>query len=179
MIKLFILDVDGVMTDGTKHYDRDGTVIAKKFCDKDWTAIKRLRAIGINVCFLTGDGYNKTILENRNLDVIVNRGSGFHNDKQHYLPQILEKYNVTAKETTYVGDDLFDIGIMNLVGYAWCPIDSPRMVQNVARVIPHKGGENCIAWLFDYCEINQLIPTISDYTELMQKIYDLDITEKF
>ena len=49
MIKLLILDVDGVMTNGTKYYDREGTVKLKTFCDKDWTAIKRFRAIGIDV----------------------------------------------------------------------------------------------------------------------------------
>ena len=45
MIKLIILDVDGVMTDGKKYYDRDGKVVLKNFCDKDWTAIKRFRAL--------------------------------------------------------------------------------------------------------------------------------------
>jgi 3-deoxy-D-manno-octulosonate 8-phosphate phosphatase (KDO 8-P phosphatase) len=178
MIKLLILDVDGVMTDGTKHYDRDGIVIAKQFCDKDWTAIKRFRAIGVNVCFLTGDGYNKTILENRNLDVIVNRGSGEHNDKKHYLNDILEKYKVTAEETAYVGDDLFDIGIMKLVKHAWCPLDSPISVHQVAKAIPRNGGKNCIAWLYDHLETKVLIPYVK-YEDVIQKIYDLDIAEKF
>ena len=41
MIKLLILDVDGVLTDGKKYYNRDGDVVMKTFCDKDWTAIKR------------------------------------------------------------------------------------------------------------------------------------------
>ena len=77
MIKLVILDVDGVMTDGKKYYDRDGNVVLKNFCDKDWTAIKRFRAIGIPVVFLTGDPFNATILKNRNLPYVVNRGDGF------------------------------------------------------------------------------------------------------
>ena len=67
MIKLVILDVDGVMTDGKKYYDRDGNVVMKNFCDKDWTAVKRFRAIGIPVVFLTGDPFNAKILSNRNL----------------------------------------------------------------------------------------------------------------
>ena len=48
-----------------KYYDRDGNVVIKNFCDKDWTAIKRLRAIGIPVLFITGDPYNEMILSNR------------------------------------------------------------------------------------------------------------------
>ena len=108
MIKLVILDVDGVMTDGKKYYDRDGNVVIKNFCDKDWTAIKRLRAIGIDVVFITGDPYNEMILKNRNLPTVVNRGEGFHRDKINFLPEVLEKYKCSYKEAVYLGDDLFD-----------------------------------------------------------------------
>ena len=107
MIKLVILDVDGVMTDGKKYYDRDGNVVIKNFCDKDWTAIKRLRAIGIPVLFITGDPYNEMILSNRNLPTVVNRGEGFHRDKVNFLPDVLKEYNVTSEEVTYRGVDLF------------------------------------------------------------------------
>ena len=53
MIKLVILDVDAVMTDGKKYYDRDGKFVIKNFCDKDWNSIKRFRALGIPVLFIT------------------------------------------------------------------------------------------------------------------------------
>ena len=52
-IKLAILDVDGVLTDGKKTYDNTGLCIYKTFCDKDFTAIKKLKALGISVCFLS------------------------------------------------------------------------------------------------------------------------------
>ena len=178
MIKLLILDVDGVMTDGIKYYDREGTVKLKTFCDKDWTAIKRFRAIGINVVFLTGDPYNVSILENRNLHVIANRGKDFHTDKADYLDAILKEYQCTAEETAYVGDDIFDIGIMKRVKYPICLIDSPRIVRQVAKVLPVKGGQNVIMNLFDDFEINGLIPCI-DYDRVIEKIYELDLKEKF
>jgi 3-deoxy-D-manno-octulosonate 8-phosphate phosphatase KdsC-like HAD superfamily phosphatase len=44
MIKLIILDVDGIMTDGKKYYGQDGSVYLKSFCDKDWTSIKRFKS---------------------------------------------------------------------------------------------------------------------------------------
>ena len=178
MIKLIIFDVDGVMTDGIKYYDREGTVKLKTFCDKDWTAIKRFRAIGIKVVFLTGDPYNVSILENRNLHVIANRGSGFHRDKANYLDDILKQYDCTEKETAYVGDDLFDIGIMKKVRYPICMLDSPRIVRQIARVLPVNGGENVIMSLFDVFEIDGLIPCFS-YDKVMDKIYELDLKEKF
>ena len=160
MIKLLILDVDGVMTDGIKYYDREGTVKLKTFCDKDWTAIKRFRAIGVNVVFLTGDPYNISILENRNLHVIANRGSGFHSDKVNYL------------------DDIFDIGIMKKVRYPICMLDSPRIVKQTAKVLPVKGGENVVMTLFDTLEIDGLLPCFS-YDKVIDKIYELDLKEKF
>ena len=66
MIKLLILDVDGVLTDGKKYYDSKGKVVMKTFCDKDWTAIKRFKALGVQVVFLTGDPFNTKIASQRN-----------------------------------------------------------------------------------------------------------------
>ena len=178
MIKLAILDIDGVMTDGTKYYDRDGNVVQKTFCDKDWTAIKRLRAVGVEVLVITGDSYNKKILENRNISVIVNRENGEHKDKSEYLPQILKDYNCTSKEVLYIGDDLFDIEIMRLVGYPFCPSNSPRLVRQTGMVLQGKGGDNLIVELFDYLELNKLIPIVQ-YDQVISKINELDLKEKF
>ena len=178
MIKLAILDIDGVMTDGTKYYDRDGNVVQKTFCDKDWTAIKRLRAIGVEVLVITGDPYNRKILENRNIPVIVNRENGQHKDKSEYLPQILEDYNCTFSEVLYIGDDLFDIGIMRAVGHPYCPLDSPRCVRQTARVLRCNGGQNVIMNLFDELEINGLIPIVG-YDIVIDRINELDLKEKF
>ena len=178
MIKLVILDVDGVMTDGTKYYDRDGKVVLKLFCDKDWTAIKRFRAIGIPVVFITGDPYNEMILKNRNLPVVVNRGEGFHKDKVNYLAEVLEDFNCFAEEVLYLGDDLFDVNIMKSVGHPYCLLDSPIIVKQNANTLYCKAGENVIMQLFDKLEIDELIPVVP-YDEVMTKIYDLDLKEKF
>ena len=178
MIKLIILDVDGVLTDGTKYYDRDGKVVLKLFCDKDWTAIKRFRAIGIPVVFITGDPYNEIILKNRNLPVVVNRGEGFHKDKVNYLAEVLDDYNCFAEEVLYLGDDLFDVNIMKSVGHPYCLLDSPIIVKQNANTLYCKAGENVIMQLFDKLEIDGLIPVVP-YDEVMTKIYDLDLKEKF
>ena len=178
MIKLIILDVDGVLTDGTKYYDRDGKVVLKLFCDKDWTAIKRFRAIGIPVVFITGDPYNEIILKNRNLPVVVNRGEGFHKDKVNYLTEVLDDYNCLAEEVLYLGDDLFDVNIMKSVGHPYCLLDSPIIVKQNANTLYCKAGENVIMQLFDKLEIDELIPVVP-YDEVMTKIYELDLKEKF
>jgi 3-deoxy-D-manno-octulosonate 8-phosphate phosphatase (KDO 8-P phosphatase) len=178
MIKLVILDVDGVMTDGKKYYDRDGKVVIKNFCDKDWTAIKRFRAIGIPVVFLTGDPYNATILKNRNLPYVVNRGEGFHRDKINFLDDILKEYKCESKDTVYVGDDLFDMGVMKKIKYSYCPRDAPRCVREISNILSVEAGKNVIMHLFDTLELKGLIPCVP-YDEVMEKIYELDLKEKF
>ena len=178
MIKLIILDVDGVMTDGKKYYDRDGKVVLKNFCDKDWTAIKRFRALGIPVLFITGDPYNEMILSNRNLPTVVNRGEGFHRDKVNFLPDVLKEYDVSADEVAYLGDDLFDYRIMQEVGYPYCVDDSPRSLQQISYPLHCKGGENAVMYFFEDLEDRELIPVVPSDV-VMGKIYELDLKEKF
>lgn len=179
MIKLLILDVDGILTDGKKYYYSCGSVKYKTFCDKDWTAIKRFRVLGISVVLLTGDPFNAAIARNRNLDVLVNRDKqGTHIDKANYLPDICQKYKVDFNEIAYVGDDAFDVRIMKIVSYPFCPIDAPNLVKSVACTLNVKAGENVIAHLFDYLESNKLLP-LYNLEDHLDKIYALDRNEKF
>jgi 3-deoxy-D-manno-octulosonate 8-phosphate phosphatase (KDO 8-P phosphatase) len=173
-----ILDVDGVMTDGKKFYDKEGNVVLKNFCDKDWTAIKRFKAANVDVFFITGDPFNAKILENRNLPFIVNRGSGFHNDKSNFLKDIIQKYNIDVNQTIYVGDDVFDIKIMQQLKYSFCPSDAPNEVKKYSISLHGTGGENLIKELFDLLQEKQLI-TVSEFDAELIKIYDLDIKESF
>lgn len=179
MIKLIILDVDGVLTDGKKYYDENGNVRLKTFCDKDWTAIKRFRALDVEVIFLTGDPYNATIAKNRNIDVYVNRSkSGEHKDKVEFLDEILNKYNVKETDVAYAGDDIFDIRIMKQVGYAFCPSDAPSDVKMISITLNADGGDNFVMHLFEYLRRKQLIPEF-DFDDHLNKVYDLDKKEKF
>ncbi len=177
-VKLLILDIDGVMTDGKKFYDREGKVGFKTFCDKDWTAIKRLRAIGIPVMCITGDPYNEPILKSRNLDVIVCRGKGFHSDKSQYLPEVCQKWSCKPEEIAFIGDDLFDIGLMKKVGFPFCVENSPRIVKENAKSIGVKGGEDVLMHLFDTLESMGLVDEVK-YHEVISKVYELDLRETF
>ena len=68
MIKLLILDVDGVLTDGTKVYDAEHKVLSKTYMCKDFTAIKRFIAAGVQVVMISGDNFNATMANKRNID---------------------------------------------------------------------------------------------------------------
>ena len=137
MIKLLILDIDGVMTDGTKIYGLDGLTMAKRYCDRDFTAIKQFKASGVSVCFLSGDDkVNKEMAKSR--------------DKVDFLDEFENTYNCSRDEMAYVGDDIFDMPIMKAVGYSYCPSDVTETVKTVAhKVLDRKSGDNVIADLYE------------------------------
>lgn len=173
---LLIVDIDGVMTDGTKMYDREGKVFGKKYCDLDFTAIKRFKAAGINVCFLSGDEVvNRAMAETRKVDFFHNRPG---EDKVYFIPVLKQWYK--TKEIAYVGDDYYDIAIMKAINAmaplssaiaspnsaAWkaiqrtfCPKNSPAIVKRTAQVVlGHDSGTGVLAGIFDFFE--ELIPDV-------------------
>ena len=148
-IKLAILDIVGVLTDGRKYYGLDGIPFAKTYCDKDFTAIKRMRGAGVKVCFLAGDErVNMAMANNRNIDFYSARGK----DKADFVSLFEKKYGIDRNEMLYIGDDLFDKSIMEIVGHAYCPSDSCKDIKELcgfSNILANKGGDNVICELFD------------------------------
>ena len=173
-IRLIILDIDGVLTDGRKYYGLDGMPFAKTYCDKDFTAIKRLRGAGISVCFLSGDDrINKEMAKNRNIDFYLARGQ----DKACFIKEFARTYRTSSDKMLYVGDDLFDLSVMKSVGYAFCPSDSTAKILEFcgsSNIIPRRAGENVVDKLVDILLERNLI---EDAT--MEQIEALDKNEKF
>lgn len=166
---LLILDVDGVMTDGTKTYNNHGEVVSKKFADHDFTAIKKFQAYGWTVCWLSADRtVNAAVAHDRKIDFHYSRDSDGTIDKVRWLAQLKNIYGgIDGKDVVYVGDDLFDLPIMKAVlaegGQAFCPHNA---AQPVCRFLAHyyqkalgddyiahhwlgsDGGHGCIMDLF-------------------------------
>ena len=147
---------------------------AKTYCDKDFTAIKRLRGAGINVCFLSGDDFvNKEMAKNRNIDFYSARGK----DKADFIEQFQVKYSTPAYCMAYVGDDLFDSSILKSVGYPFCPSDACLDVKQICgphNVLENPGGHNAIMNLVEILLSRRLIPDAT-----MEQIEELDRKEKF
>ena len=171
MIKLIILDVDGVMTNGKKIYDKDGNVIGKEFCDKDWTAIKRFKALNVRVIFLSGDKFNEKIAQNRNIPFWHNTAP-----KETYLDRICQVFNVAPfHSVAYVGDDLFDVEIAKNVRYQFCPQDAAVEMKDVCQIVPANGGDNVIMHLLNILLDLRLIPQWN--SSHMDILYKLDKEE--
>jgi 3-deoxy-D-manno-octulosonate 8-phosphate phosphatase (KDO 8-P phosphatase) len=174
-VKLLILDIDGVMTDGKKYYGLDGMPFAKTYCDKDFTAIKFLKASGMQVCFLSGDNkVNENMAQNRNCDFYYARGR----DKADFIEDFCKIYNVLPEDMAYVGDDLFDYNIMKSVGQCFCPSDASSFVlalcEESGNVIDRKAGQNVIARLVDILLDRKIVKAVT-----LDEIEALDKNEKF
>lgn len=150
-IKLLLLDVDGVMTDGTKTYNCDHKVVSKKFCDLDFTAIRRFIASGVDVCLISGDYWNSSMAAKRNIQFIYSR------NKQEEIPNIQKRYNVEYNNMAFVGDDMFDYEIMMCCKYRFCPNNSPKDLKEICtKIIDRHSGDGVVARLYDMLESMKL-----------------------
>ena len=167
-VKLAILDIDGVLTDGRKYYGLDGMPFAKTYCDKDFTAIKRMKASGMKVCFLSGDErVNKAMAENRKIDFYSARGK----DKADFVTKFVREYDVSSAEMLYIGDDLFDESVMKLVGHVYCPADAAVRLKKICgpeNTLQNNGGNNVIAEMVELLLQRGLMrdPTFEDIEAL-------------
>lgn len=150
-IKLLILDVDGVLTDGTKVYDREHNPIHKTFRCKDFTAIKRFIAAGVKVIMLSGDAWNRDMAQKRNIPFYCTRGDDLSLDKSRYISHLESTYNVKSENMAFVGDDYFDLSMFKKLFWSFSPSDSPQIIKdNSLYVLKSKGGEGVIVELYDF-----------------------------
>jgi len=150
MIKLLILDVDGVLTDGTKVYDENHNVLSKRYMCKDFTAIKRFIAADVKVVFISGDSFNETMANKRNIDFYCSRSSDLSLDKSPFLEKFKKKYKISIENMAFVGDDYFDLSIIKRLNFTYCPSDSPQIVKDTCEVILNsKGGDGVVVELYD------------------------------
>ncbi len=141
-IKLLILDVDGVLTDGSIIYDDNG-VETKVFSVKDGLGIRLLMEAGINLCIATGRRSNALYNRCKNLG-IVHIFDGVR-DKAAILDLVLDQVGVSADEVAFIGDDLPDLALMQMVGLSIAVADAHKTVlENADMVTSAKGGAGAV-----------------------------------
>ena len=136
-ITTFIFDVDGVLTDGTVTITTSGDML-RKMNIKDGYALKTAVDKGYNVCIISG-GSNEGVRKRLRGLGITDIYLGTHN-KIEQLEEYLDIYNINAKHVLYMGDDIPDLQVMQLVGLASCPQDAAPEIKAISKYISHKNG---------------------------------------
>jgi len=147
-IKVFIFDVDGVLTDGGIIYDGTGNEF-KRFNAKDGLIIKALMENGFIVGAITGRKSEAVArrLTELGLDFQYH---GAKNKNIHYKA-IKEKYQVKDEQIAYIGDDLNDLVILSQCGLGATPADAmPYMHQKVNFSCQKKGGYGAVREFADF-----------------------------
>tara|TARA_R110002110_G_C13457305_1_gene717749 strand:- start:2297 stop:2827 length:531 start_codon:yes stop_codon:yes gene_type:complete len=176
MVELVLIDIDGVMTDGTKHYGPDGLTAYKKFYDRDFTAIKKFQASDVKVVFISGDPWNLGIAKARNIPFYSARGKC----KKDLGSRIINDLHTCAAQTAYIGDDIFDIDLLDYVELGFCPSDADTEVKRLctkkSRVLKSCGGRGCIAEMYEIIKdrSSQGMQQLD-----MKKFHDYDRKETF
>lgn len=147
-VRLVVLDVDGVLTDGSIWTGENGELV-KRFYTRDGLGIKMLQAAGIPVAILTGRISAQTASRARELGIsCVKQGKRF---KTRAWEEILAEHGVTAQETAYMGDDVPDIPVLQRAGLATVPADASEEVRPLAHwVSPCNGGNGAVRSLAEF-----------------------------
>ncbi len=141
-VKMFLTDCDGCLTDGGMYYSEHGDEL-KKFNTKDGMGFSFLREKGILTGVITGEDVelNRRRVEKLKLD-IYKPGC---RDKASAIKELCRQYRIGLEDVVYVGDDVNDLEVIQMVGFGCCPADAVPQVKAAAKyVAAAKGGEGVI-----------------------------------
>jgi len=141
-IKIVIIDVDGVLTDGKIILDANGSE-SKSFYVQDGTGITYLHRAGIKTAIISGRE-SKAVVHRAKELCIEDVYQGIHNKIEAY-EKILKKHRIKDNETCYIGDDLIDLPILRRVGFSVAVPNAPlELKRSVSYVTSAPGGYGAI-----------------------------------
>jgi 3-deoxy-D-manno-octulosonate 8-phosphate phosphatase (KDO 8-P phosphatase) len=146
-LKLLILDVDGVLTDGRLFFDHQGNEY-KCFHARDGHGLKLLRQTGVEVAVISGRNSKSVALRMQSLGIAyVYQG---HENKRAAFAEILENLKLSPEQVAHVGDDVLDLPIMTQVGFAVAVQDANFAVKRYAHWCTQTpGGQGAVREVCD------------------------------
>jgi 3-deoxy-D-manno-octulosonate 8-phosphate phosphatase (KDO 8-P phosphatase) len=141
-VDTFIFDYDGVMTDGKVILKDDGQP-QRTANVKDGYVLQLIIKLGYKVVIISG-GISRS-MENRFDSLGITDVFLGIKDKEAVLTKYLNDNQIDPKHVVYMGDDLPDYKVMQLVGIPVCPADAAEEIKNISIYISDKkGGEGCV-----------------------------------
>ena len=146
-IKLLLLGVDGVLTDGSIIYLPDG-VETKAFSTRDGLGIRLLQKAGVEVGIITARSSEVVKRRAENLGItLLYQGAGA---KREVYEKILNDLGLTSEQVAYMGDDWLDLPVMTRVGLAATVVDgAPEVCQIAHYVTKSPGGRGAVREICD------------------------------
>ncbi|MFA5144192.1 MAG: HAD-IIIA family hydrolase [Candidatus Omnitrophota bacterium] len=146
-IKMLVVDIDGVMTDGRIVYSGYGEEL--KFFDvQDGFGITLLATGGVRTIIITAK--KSKIVKHRARDLRVARAYQGFLDKLTPFNDLLKRFNVTAAEVCFMGDDLIDLPVLKRVGLAVAVSNAVEEVKSCAHYVTvNKGGRGAVREICD------------------------------
>jgi 3-deoxy-D-manno-octulosonate 8-phosphate phosphatase (KDO 8-P phosphatase) len=136
-VRLLVLDVDGVLTDGRIIWSTNGEE-TKQFHVRDGSAIKWLIRAGVQVAWLTGR--SSPVVDRRAAELGVREVVQGAKQKLPAFLELLRRTGCPPEEVCYVGDDLPDIPVLTRVGLPCAVADAAEDVKAVCRVVTQAPG---------------------------------------
>jgi 3-deoxy-D-manno-octulosonate 8-phosphate phosphatase (KDO 8-P phosphatase) len=141
-IKTFVLDVDGVLTDGTFQITNEGDLL-RNMNTKDGFAVKYAIEMGYRFCVISG-GVNEGVRKRLRDMGITDIYFGIV-EKDKALQEFFEDYEIDPATTLFMGDDILDLAAMKMVALPTCPQDAVPEVKQISLYVSHRnGGQGCV-----------------------------------
>ncbi len=147
-IKMLVLDVDGVMTDGSIILDSHGNE-TKAFHVRDGHGIKLVQKAGVRVAIITGRSSEVVNIRAGELGITeVHQGAA---DKLPVYDSLVSKYGLRDEQVAYIGDDSVDLSILMRVGFAAAVADAdPSIRPHVDLIAKSKGGRGAVREIINF-----------------------------
>jgi len=136
-ITTFVFDVDGVLTDSSVHVTPTGEML-RIMNIRDGFAMKAAIESGYHVCIISGGNNEGVRIRLQNLGITeIHLASP---DKVATFNEYIKQYKINPEHILYMGDDIPDYHVMQLVGLATCPQDASPEIKAICKYISHKKG---------------------------------------
>lgn len=146
-IQFVLMDLDGVLTDGSIIYSSNGEML-KAFNAHDGFGINRGRQHGLKFAIISGmsASANKLRAKRLNIEELYQNCE----DKTEAANEIKQKYNLSDENLCFIGDDVFDIPLLQQVAFSACPPEAIEEVRNEVNYITKvSAGKGCVREVID------------------------------
>lgn len=141
-IRLFVLDVDGVLTDGSLLLQDDGQQL-RRMNIKDGYALQLAIKKGYKILVLSGAQSEAVKQRLQKLGITDIMMGVLH--KSAELETYMQQHGFSEEQVLFMGDDMPDFKVMQKAGLPCCPADAVAEIRDIASYIsPVKGGEGCV-----------------------------------